>query len=177
MLKSVRYRNDAKLIFGIGLLLCALGCGTYGILLIPAVKGLKFEWEYIAIAVGLALVFTLVALYVYFLSCVWEARERKQQKLQDENSDCAVEEHHDGFGQVDSVVMIQIPQSVDCRAVAKTQASKDGQPVKVDMQKVKAIAVVAVPITAACIAVAALSSNAKYAKQAKRRKQFYSWMG
>ena len=171
MLKSVRYRSDAKLILGIGLVLCALGCAVYGILLIPAVKGVKFEWEYLAIAAGMALIFVLISLYMLCLSRVWAKREKKQETLQDENLALAVESNCVGC---EGAVLIRIPESINC---TDAPVQKIKLPKKINMEIVKKVGMIAVPVAAACVVAAALASNAKYAKQAKRRKQFYRWLG
>ncbi|MBQ2735221.1 MAG: hypothetical protein IJF33_05250 [Clostridia bacterium] len=173
MLKSVKYRSDAKLILGLGLLLCALACAAYGILMIPEVKGIKFQWEYLAIIGGAALLFVLVSIHLFCRAAAWARKERKEEAVQENNLDLAVESD-DESALMEGAIMIQVPASVDCKAGV---SSKVKLPEKINMETVKKVGMVAVPIVAACAVVAALSSNSKYKKQAKRRKQFYRWLG
>ena len=175
MLKSVRYRNDAKLILGIGLVLCALGCAVYGVLLIPAVKGIKFQWEYLAIAAGVAMIFVLISLYMLCLSSAWAKREKKKEALQaEENLGLAVENLSAEALYGENAVMIEVPASVDC---ARAPIVTEKLDVKLNVATVKKVAKIAVPVVAALALGAALASNANHAKQAKRRKQFYRWLG
>lgn len=175
MLKSVRYRNDAKLILGIGLVLCALGCAAYGVLLIPAVKGIKFQWEYLAIAVGVMVIFALISLYMLCLSRSWAKREKKREALQaDENLGLAVEDLSVEALYGENAVMIEAPASVTCTGAVSNGSLPQ---IKVDTNTVKKVAKVVLPIVGAAIVGAAIASNAKNAKQAKRRKQFYRWLG
>lgn len=173
MLKSVKYRSDAKLVLGIGLLICALACAAYGVLMIPEVKGIEFQWEYLAIIGGAALLFVLVSIYLFCRAAAWARKERKEEELQENHLELAVESE-EGSLLANGVIKIQVPESVDCKAGATL---KGRLPEKLDMETMKKVGMVAVPIVAACAVVAAVSSNAKYKKQAKRRKQFYRWLG
>ena len=172
MLKSVRYRSDAKLILGIGLVLCALASCVYGILLVPSVKGIKFEWEYVAIIIGAALIFILLSVFFFCKASACARKERREQAMRD-NLDCAVEPEPAG-SVLEGAVMIRVPESIDCK---KRERATLKLPEKVDWVKVKKVGKVVVPVAAVCVAVAAVSSNAKYRKQAKRRKQFFRWLG
>ena len=173
MLKSVRYRSDAKLILGVGLVLCALACAAYGILMIPEVKGIDFQWEYLAIIGGAAVLFVLISVYLFCRAAVWARRERKEEELQDSCLELAVEETGE-TSPVEGAILIRIPESVDCRERAPKKLKL---PEKINMETVKKVGKVAVPVAAACAVVAMASSNAKYRKQAKHRKQLYRWLG
>jgi len=176
MLKSVRYRSDAKLILGIGLVLCALASCVYGILLIPAVKGIKFEWEYLAIIGGVALVFVLISVYLFCRAAAW-ARKETQEKVMYENPDCAVELIRAGTvveGSFAGALKVQIPQSINCKERERVARKA---PAKINLETVKKVAKVVVPVAVTCIAVAAISTNSQYRKQERRRRQLYRWLG
>ena len=127
------------------------------------------------IAAGVAVIFALISLYMLCLSRSWAKRERKKAALQaDENLGLAVEDLSvkDLYGE--NAVMIEIPASIDCTHAPVSAKKSD---IKLDAATVKKVAKIAVPVIAAIALGAALSSNAKYAKQAKRRNAFYRWLG
>ena len=94
--------------------------------------------------------------------------------MADENLGLAVEDLSvkDLYGE--NAVMIELPASVDCTRAPVASQKLD---IKLDAATVKKVAKIAVPVVAVLAVGVALSSNAKYAKQAKRRKQFYRWLG
>ena len=163
MVKSNRYRGLAKLVLGIGLLLCALACAAYGILLIPAVKGIPFEWEYLAL-VGFAL--ALFALISLILFCIAKCEEEKEMTNEEAVGACAVME-------VEQNSCGEPIESLDC--TESTQGKK--LQIKVDKRILKTVVKVAVPVIVIGAVTLSVSSNIKNAKKAKRRKQFYHWLG
>ncbi len=169
MQKSVRYRSDAKMILGIGLLLCAIACAVYGVLLIPAVKGIKFEWEYLAIIGGAAVLFALISLYLLCLSNACARREEKLEAMR-RNTELAVEpEPEQESGESTPCLTLEIKAGVDCTK---------GDPLKkLDAEKLKKIGSIAVPVAAVAVAALAIRSNSKYARRAKKRRDVYRWLG
>lgn len=171
MLKSVKYRSDAKMVFGIGLVLCALACAVCAILMIPEVGVLRLQWEYFAIIGGAAVLFVLLSLHLLCRAAAWARKEKREEEALDNNLSLAVETGS-AFG-VKGAIQIQIPESIAC----KPETKKIRLPKKINAETLKKVGMVAIPAVAVCAAVAAVSSNVKYKKMARRRRQFYRWLG
>ncbi len=170
MMKSDRFRSAAKLVLGFGLVLCALACATYGVLMIPAVMGLTFHWEYLALVGFAAVLFMLVSLILFGIA----KGEAESEALSD------------------TVVETVAPASVE---VTFPEQKKQGAPyaitcVKVDAKSspkkvtfqcdkalLKKIGMIAVPTVAVGLIAWSVSNNIQNAKKAKRRRQVYRWLG
>lgn len=176
MKKSVRYRSDAKILLGVGLLLGAIGCAIYGILLIPEVKGVSFEWEYLAIAGGTTLAFVMISLFFFWIGGIHARRERVEEELQERYPELALEPEDQPIviAQRDTSVTINVPASVDCTEDDPLNAQCV---LALDGKTVKKVAKIAVPAIAACTIAVLWSKNAKNAKSAKKRRDFYRWLG
>ncbi len=171
MLKSVRYRNDAKIIFGVGLVLCALACVVYGVLMLPAVKGVEFQWEYLAIIGGTAVAFALASLLFCCIGAAYASREKREEEAQEQNLALAVEPLEVVPTPCEKIAETEAPASVDC---TENDPLAKNPLLSLDVKKA---AKIAVPAVAACVLISACSKNAKYAKQAKKRKDLYRWLG
>ncbi len=177
MLKSVKYRTDAKMIFGFGLLICAIACAVYGILTLPEVKGIPFDWKYIIMIACAAGVFALIALIFLCKSNAW-AKKEETFEVMEENTDAAVccETCPARIVNKDPII-IELPESIACSNQPSEPEKKIE--IKVDMKKLKKVGMVAIPAAAVAVtavAAAVASNNAKKARKDKRRQDVIDWL-
>ena len=172
MLRSIRYFNSAKLILGFGLLICALACGAYGVLLLPAVMGLEFDPLCPIIIGAFAAVFVLIALIMALFGAVHKSREKRSYEAMSENVECAVEEEDP-----EQTAPKEEPSEVSMVIAPHDGEKKEKLSLKADKESLKKVGLVAIPVAAACVlAVSLAAKNAKNDK-AKNRKKLYRWLG
>ena len=200
MLRSVRYFNSAKLILSFGLVICALACGAYGVLLLPAVKGLKFD-PLCLVAVGIiALCFALVAAFTALIGSICASREKKAYRVMCENTVCAVEESEASPETVEAAENTEAPETPEAAEAAEENGEESGEntaPVaseavvvvdiqtpsgvtttaKLDEKTLKKIGKVAVPVATACVVAVAIAARTAKENKAKNRKKLYRWLG
>ena len=181
MMKSDRFRNAAKLVLGIGLIVCALACAVYGALMIPVIKGVPFQWEYLALIGFVAVLVLLVSLILFGI-----AKSEEEHELPE------AEEDEERLARASVEVTFSVPSkpskkltnaqkavvaSVDCTGDTKPALSLKKLSLPCDKEMLKKIGMIAVPTVAVGLVVWSVSANIKQAKRAKRRRQFYRWLG
>lgn len=187
MKRSNRFRSAAKLVFGIGLLLCALACAAYGILMIPAIKGIAFQWEYFALIGFVAVIASLVSLILLGI-----AKASEPEGAEDEVIDPAVakaDAREDWMARASVEIAFTTPrrrgpakaetvESIDCEE--RDRERRCGCPLKklpCNKETLKKVGKIALPVAAVGLFAWSFSKNAKYAKAARRRRDFYRWLG
>lgn len=143
--------------------------------------------DYILIAIAVFAAFLLLAIILFVAA---KRSAKKAAKAEAEAAEAVAEE--------EAVV------SVDCAEVAEAEGEEDcgyvcifsgyvkdikkmskqiadkvkaKMPEKLDKETLKKAGKIALPVVAGCIFTATVVSNYKYKKKAKRRRQFYEWMG
>lgn len=176
-MKSQRYRKDAKWIFWIGFPLCVVAAALYCALTFTKVVDVAFEWEILAIIGGVALIFVVLSLWLLCLSVSCREKEKRDEDLMAEMPEYAVDEEFTEWD-VQAPIGRSYSAHVSIGTNARPNAKKDGEkkPIPENVKKIAKIAVPAV-IGVACGVAVAASANAKDRKQAKRRKEFYRWLG
>jgi len=184
MKKTNPFRSSAKLVFGIGLTVCALACAVYGILMHPTVKGIAFQWQFFALIGFVAVLVSLVSLILLGI-----AKSEENGETPEENDEENDEEAGEGES-VEEVTLIlpksstagrtvrpRVPvKSIDCTAGEK----KRRIPIKkmaCNKDLLIKVGLVAIPTVAVGLVAWSVSTNVKHAKKAKRRQQFYRWLG
>ena len=180
MMKSDRFRSSAKLVLGIGLIVCALACAVYGVLMIPVVKGVPFQWEYLALIGFVAALVLLVSLILFGISKSEEANEAVDSEVDVETMAKASVEvtftPPTPAAKPLTKAKTEEVQSIDCTALEKTH-KLPLKKIKCDKELLKKIGMIAIPTAAVGLVVWSVSTNIKNAKKAKRRQQFYRWLG
>lgn len=171
MMKSDRFRSASKLVLGFGLVLCALACAVYGVLMIPAVMGLAFHWEYLALVGFVAVLFLLVSLILFCIAKGEAAEEVLSDPVVEAAAPASVE------------IRFTEPkkQAAPAHAISCIKVDTKTAPKKVTFQCDKAllkkVGMIAVPTIAVGLIAWSVSSNIENAKKAKRRRQIYRWLG
>lgn len=161
-MKSRRYRSAAKLLLCFGLLLC-LGTGAvYCVLTMTNLVDLDYEPEYLLFGIVLAALFVMISLILHGIGRHHAKREWQEAVWQEENG--------------------ADKKNAEEEAVVSTEVvsaeTTDGKKLAVDKEKLKKIGMIAIPVAVVGAAAAiVIAKNAKEKENARRRRDFYKWLG
>ncbi len=172
-MKSVRLRIAAKLILVIGLLACFLGSAAYCVLTMPETFNLPFDWRYLAITGGAALLFIIISMILLGCSKSAEAREELEMRLMEAQALAEAAE----ADRVAAELLAAEAQSKECCKKRKTLLPLSRE----DAEAAKKVGKVILPIAAVCLigglAIRSAKKRAKRKRQATVRRALYEFLG
>lgn len=163
-----KYRNAAKTIFTLTFLFALIAAGVYCTLAyFDFTKEIPFEWEYLAALGGVVAVAIFLAFWLFCISCSVKKREEKQNEPEEQIMDACAE-----YAVEPEYIYIQQPPYMPERNFSMSanfgtgKKKTDGASVKLPPEKLKKVALIAIP-TAAVTAGVAVAIAAKARKKRK----------
>jgi hypothetical protein len=173
IMKSVRLRIAAKLVWVFGLLACIIGCGVYAVLCLPEVLNLPFEPMYLAAAGIAAALFIIISVILSVASKTAERNEELDAAWLEEMA-LATQAEEPAEEATDVEIVPEedaAPKKLTEKVLAKLHLKPEA------LVLAKKAATVAVPVVAACVVTRVVMKSKAKKEQEKRRQQFYRWLG
>ncbi|MBR2926148.1 MAG: hypothetical protein IKC31_01050 [Clostridia bacterium] len=173
MMKSVKFRTAAKVIFTIGWLAFILSSITYCVLCMPEVLNLPFEWQYLAITAGGALLIVIVAGILLAFGDYAEKQEDLEFRLMEAQAIADASEAE----RIAAELMALEAQAAREETPAQAPRKKILPLSKKDVSTAKKVGKVLIPVVAVCIlgglTVRAAKKHSKNKKKAAVRRAIF----